>query len=245
MLEILDVNDLYLWQFDALIAFCERDEAVLPCLCVMPGLCTRRGSTKKHLCAQRLCQYDGSAAGMVTGHGILLLVGCLMFFVNNDESEALERQEDRTTGAKDHIVGILGKLLLPNLDTFGISIFRMVDAQTVTKDTLETIHHLNSKRNLGQKIEHLLFLVEGLLDEVDIDFRLTAGRDTVKQRNRFLEEGKLYLVESLLLGKTKRLDLFGMGFPTMIQTPHFLFVCFDKTAFNKGRNCGEGVTFIQ
>ena len=121
----------------------------------------------------------------------------------------------------------------------------MVDAQTVTKDTLETIHHLNSKRNLGQKIEHLLFLVEGLLDEVDIDFRLTAGRDAMKQRDRFLEEGKLCLIEGFLLGQTERLDLFGMGFPTMIQTPHFLFVGFDKTAFNKSGDGGEGVTFVQ
>ena len=152
-----------------------------------------------------------------------------MFFVNNDKPKTLEGQEDSTAGTKNHIVGILGELLLPDFNTFGISIFRMVDAQTVTKDTLETIHHLNSKRNLGQKIEHLLFLFEDLLDEVDIDLRLTARRDAVKQCNRFLEERKLYLVECLLLGQTKRLDLFGMGFPTMVQAPHFLFVGLDET----------------
>ncbi len=245
MLQVFDVNDLYLWQFNALIAFCKRDEAVLPYLRVMPCLCTRRGRAKKHLCAQRLCQYDGSTAGMVTRHRILLFVGGLMFFVNNDEPKTLEGQEDSTAGTKNHIVGILGELLLPDFNTFGISIFRVVNAQTVTKDTLETIHHLNCKRNFGQEVEYLLFLVEGLLDEMDIDFRLTAGRDTMKQRNRFLEEGKLYLVECLLLGQTKRLDLFGMGFPTMIQTPHFLFVGFDKTAFNKSGDGGEGVTFVQ
>ena len=91
----------------------------------------------------------------------------------------------------------------------------------------------------------MLFLVEGLLDEMDIDFRLTAGRDTMKQRNRFLEEGKLCLIEGFLLGQTERLDLFGMGFPTMIQTPHFLFVGLDDTALDEGRDGGEGVALVQ
>ena len=168
-----------------------------------------------------------------------------MFFVDNDEAESLERQEYSTPGPKDYIVGILGELLLPNLDTFRICIFRVIDAQTVTKDTMESIHHLNGKRNLWQEVEHLLLLVKGLLNKMDVNLGLSAGCDSVKQCDRLLKEGKLYLIEGILLRQTEGLDLFRMRFPAKVQAAHFLFVGFDNTTLDKGRDRGEGVTLIE
>ena len=182
---------------------------------------------------------------MITGHGILLLVGSLVFLIDDDEAEALEGQEDGTAGTEDDIVGILGELFLPYLNTLGIGIFRMVDAQAMAKDTLEPFHHLDSQGNLRQEVEHLLMLVECLLDKMDVDFRLAAGSNAMKQGDRLLEEGKLYLVEGFLLGQAQRFDMFGMGLTAMIQASHFLFVGLKDASLDKGRDGGEGVALVQ
>ena len=57
---------------------------------------------------------------MVAGHGILLLEAGLVLLVDDDETEALERQEDGGAGTEDDVIGMARKLFLPDLHTLGI-----------------------------------------------------------------------------------------------------------------------------
>ena len=88
---------------------------------------------------------------MIAGHGILLLVRSLVLLVDDDQSETLERQKYGTAGTEDDIVGILRELFLPNLHAFCIGVFRVVDAEAVAEDVLQTFHDLNGKGNLRQE----------------------------------------------------------------------------------------------
>ena len=51
-------------------------------------------------------EHDGSRAGMIARHRILLLEAGFVFLVDNDEAEVLERQEYSGTSAKDDVVGM-------------------------------------------------------------------------------------------------------------------------------------------
>jgi hypothetical protein len=80
---------------------------------------------------------------------------------------------------------------------------------------------------------------------VDIDLGLAAGGDAMKQSDRLLEEGELYLVEGLLLRQAEGFDVLGMRFPAVVQASHFLFVGLEDASLAKGRYRGEGMALVQ
>ena len=121
----------------------------------------------------------------------------------------------------------------------------MVDAQPTAEDPLQTFHHLNGEGYLGQEVEHLLLTVEGLLDEVDVYLRLSTGGDAVKQGDVLLEEGKLYLVESVLLWSAERFDVFGMRVATVIQSSHLLLVGLKEATLDKCSDRGESMALVK
>ena len=104
MLKILDIDNLYLRQFNTLVALEEFDKSVFAGLRIVVGFKGRGGSAKQGLRLEHRREDDGSTTGMIAGHGILLLVGCLMFLVDDDETETLKGQEHGTTGPEDDIV---------------------------------------------------------------------------------------------------------------------------------------------
>ena len=163
---------------------------------------------------------------MIAGHGILLLIGSLVFLVDDDQSEVLEREEYGTAGTEDHVVGILGELFLPDLHTLGIGILGVVDAQTVAKDVLEALHDPYRQCDLGQEVEHLFLLFQRLTDQVDIDLGLTAGGNTVEKGDVLFQERELDLVIGVLLDSAQGLDILQMGLAAVVQTAYFLFVGF-------------------
>ena len=182
---------------------------------------------------------------MVTWSGILLLVAGLVLLVDNHQAETLEGQEHCTARTKDDIIGMRRELLLPDLHALGIAVFGVVDAQTVAEDTLQAIHHLYGEGYLRQEVEHLLLLLQRLLDKVDIYFGLTAGGDAVEQGDVLLEEGELYLVVSILLGKAEGFDTFGMGLAAVVQASHLLLKGLEESTFDEGGDGGEGVALVQ
>ena len=58
---------------------------------------------------------------------------------------------------------------------------------------------MRCKCNLWQEIKHLLALVDGLLDEFDIDFGLTARGYTMKQHGLVLAKSSLDALIGFLL----------------------------------------------
>ena len=75
----------------------------------------------------------------------------------------------------------------------------MIDAQPAAKDPLQTLGYLGGQSNFRQQIKYLLALTDRLINEVDIDFGLTAGSDSVEQTNILHAERSTDFVESPLL----------------------------------------------
>ena len=81
----------------------------------------------------------------------------------------------------------------------------MINAEALTKNSLQTIGDLHSQGNFGQKIKHLLTLLNGLLDEVNIQLRLAARGHTMQQRYVFRLKRFLYFVVGFLLRCVERM----------------------------------------
>ena len=121
----------------------------------------------------------------------------------------------------------------------------MVDAQPAAENPLQTFHHLNGEGYLGQEVEHLLLTVEGLLDEVDVDFRLTTRGNPVKQGDVLLEEGELYPVKGVLLWGAEGLDVLWMRVATVVQASHLLLIGLKEPTFHERCDRGKGMALVQ
>ena len=130
-----------------------------------------------------------------------------------------------------------GELFLPDFDTLGIRILTVIDAKTIAKDMLKTLHNLDSKGNLRQKVEHLFLLFQCLTDEMDIDLCLSAGGNSMKQGHILFQERELYLVIGILLDRTQGLDVLQMRIAAVIQPTHLKFIGLQQTAFNQRIQC--------
>ena len=230
MLEVSRIDDLYLRQFDTLVTLRQFHQSVLARLGIVVAFHRRRRSAQQHFRIElriKMCQHDGGTAGMITGGRILLLVTGLVFLVDNDQSQSLEGQEYGTAGAENDIVRIGRQLFLPDFHAFGIGILRMVDAQTIAEDALQTLHHLHRQRYLRQEVEYLFLAFESLADEVDVDFRLTRPRNSMQQRHLFLHLLHQNVVIGILLSSTEGLDEVRTIVATMIQATNFYLVGFE------------------
>ena len=143
-----------------------------------------------------------------------------MLLVDDNESQVLEWQEDGTSCTKNDIVGMPRHLLLPYLDSLRITILRVVDAQSVAKDTVQSLHDLDGEGNFRQEIEHLLVLIECLFDEMDIHLGLATGGNAVQEHHILLHHLHENLVVSILLGHGERLDLVEMRLSGCIESPN-------------------------
>ena len=161
---------------------------------------------------------------MVAWRRVHLLETLLVLLIDDDEAQSLEGQEEGASGAKDDVVGMVGELALPDLHALRVAIAGMIDAEAVAKDSTKALHHLHRKGNLGQEVEHLAALVEGALNEVDIDFGLAARCDAVKKRDILRHLLNEDLVVGVGLGLAEGFDVLGMGHSAEGDTSYFLFV---------------------
>lgn len=70
----------------------------------------------------------------------------------------------------------------------------MVYAEAVAEHALKALAYLHGKRYLRQQIEHLLPALDGLADEMYVDFGLAARRYAVKQHHVFFRKLKTMLL---------------------------------------------------
>ena len=173
---------------------------------------------------------------MIAGHGVLLLETGLVLLVDDDEAKPLERQEDGTTGTQDDVVGMARKLLLPDFHPLGIAVLGVVDAKAVAEDAVQPLHHLDGEGYLGQQVEHLAVLVNLALYQVDVDFGLAAGGDTMQQGHLLLHHRHQYLVVGRLLCRAEPLDVLWMRLAAVVQPSHLHLVCFEHTALDEHRD---------
>ena len=177
---------------------------------------------------------------MIARSGVLLLERCLVFLVDDDQSEMAEGQKHCRTGTKYHVVRLVGDLLLPYLHTLGIAIARMIDAQSRTEHTLQAACHLHREGYFGQQIEHLAALVDGFLNEMDVYFGLAARRDTMQQHHILAHKLHSNLVHGVLLCLAKRLDVLGRVFSPTPYASHFTMIHLKKTSRRELAQYGIG-----
>ena len=156
-----------------------------------------------------------------------------MLFVDDDQSQPLERQKHGTACAEDHAVWLVRELLLPNLHALGIAVFAMVYAEPAAEDSLQSLGHLHGEGYLGQEIEHLLALGDGLLNEMDIDLGLAAGGHAMEQHHVFLLPLRFYGVHGLSLCVVEYLHVFGMRLSGMVEPSHLAVIGFKKSVHDE------------
>ena len=98
------------------------------------------------------------------------------------------------------------ELLLPDFHPFGIGKLRVVDADASSEHTFQAFGDLRREGDFGKQVEHLLSVFDGLPDEMDVDFRLSAGGDTMEQADVFLPEVAEDGIIGCLLGRIERID---------------------------------------
>ena len=169
---------------------------------------------------------------MIPRRGVLLLVGVLVFLIDNHQAQPLEGQEYRGTHTEYHVVFLPAQLLLPYLHPFGIGELGVIHAQAIAEHSFQSFGDLSGQGNFGQQIEYLLSLLQSLLDEVDIDFRLSARCYPVKQADVLLPETSSDFIERPLLGGIERID-FGFLQTGFVQPTDFLIIDLEDAFFHQ------------
>ena len=120
--QILDVNHLYFGQFYTAEARRERCKTVFSGLRIVVTFHRRRSCSQHGLGVKHARQHNSHTACMVAGRGVLLLKARLVFLIDNDKTQFLERQKDGTARPQHHIVGTGRELTTPYFDAFGIAV---------------------------------------------------------------------------------------------------------------------------
>ena len=99
---------MYVGQSHVLVSCCQTDVAILARKRIVVALHRGRGCAQQHLGSiVHACQHDGSRTCMIARSGVLLLEGCLVFLVDNDQSETAEGQKHSRTCTEYHVVWLV------------------------------------------------------------------------------------------------------------------------------------------
>ena len=120
--QILDVNHLCFGQFYPTKPCGERCKTVFSGLRIVVTFHRRRSCSQHGLGVKHARQHNSHTACMVAGRGVLLLKARLVFLINNNKTQLLERQKDGTTRPQHHIVGTRRELAAPYFYAFGIAV---------------------------------------------------------------------------------------------------------------------------
>ena len=94
--------------FNVLVSCCQTDVAILARQRIVVALHRGRSYAQQHLSSVvHTCQHDGSRACMIARSGVLLLERCLVFLVDDDQSETAEGQKHSRTCTKYHVVWLV------------------------------------------------------------------------------------------------------------------------------------------
>ncbi len=87
-----------------------------------------------------------------------------------------------------------------SLFTFSVGKTTMINNQSIAEDALKAGSKLGSKRDLRNQIQYILPCSQLLFYQMNIDIRLPAGGDTMKQYNIFTRRPKsLDFIDTFIL----------------------------------------------
>ena len=105
----------------------------------------------------------------------------------------------------------------------------MIYAQLVAKILFQAIDDLGGQGNLRQEIQHLFAFIDGFLNQLDVDLRLTTGGNTMEQDWPLLVKACFDLIIGPLLRFSK---LDGRHFHLrleFLETAHFTLINLKNT----------------
>ena len=132
---------------------------------------------------------DDCNIARVIARRFLLFVGCFVFFIDNDESEILQRREYRAARA-DHDPGAAGMDLVPFIVAFALGQMTVQNRDVVLRlgePAFKAFHRLRRKRDFRDQNNCRASMVERRADGLQINFCFAGTRDTMEQnRTRIL-----------------------------------------------------------
>ena len=90
------------------------------------------GASQQHFSIKQRGKIYCCIAGMITGCGVLLLVGSIMLFIADNQTQLVKRQEQRRPGAQ-YNPGFTAFYFIPYLYPFILAEFRMIDKYIAAK----------------------------------------------------------------------------------------------------------------
>ena len=124
-----------------------------------------------------------------------------MFLVHDDQSQSPEWQEHGRTDSQYHVVILLGELFLPDFHPFRIGKLGMIHSQPGSEHPSQPFGDLGGEGNFRKEVEYLLAGFQHFFYQVDIDFSLATGRDSMQQTDILgLKTSQNFVKGSLLSG---------------------------------------------
>ena len=159
---------------DARVALGEVDPLVLALGGVVPGFDRRGGGAQHDRNFFLLRQPHGDVSGVVARSRFLLFVAGFVFFVDDDEAEAVPRQEDaRPRGHDDARGGIGIKQVFPKGAPLAVGELVVPGHHPVgPQGPARALHHLRNQSDFGNHQQHVLAFLKGVGREVKVDLGL-------------------------------------------------------------------------
>ena len=164
----------------------------------------RRCGGEHDACVFKSCAHHRHVARVV-GNAVLLLVGGLMFLIDDDEAEIAEGQEQRRARAGDNL-HFARRRAAPDARPLSRRHARMPFGGLGAKARGEALEKLRGERDFRHEHERLSAALQSARDRFEIDFRLAGAGDAFEQewakgvlRNgarQFIRGGLLFGFES-------------------------------------------------
>ena len=121
-----------------------------------------------------LCEHHCHIAPVVAWGRVLLLVACIVLFVDDDQPKRRVGEEHCRAHSDNYARLRTLQKPFPYVDTLVVGELGVIYQQRVAKYALEPLGELGGKGYFGHQIEHLLAQTQSFGDEVHIDGSLAA-----------------------------------------------------------------------
>ena len=183
---LLHVDKRHLGQREAAVALAHCGQAVLSGQGVMVAFHARRRAPQHRARTPHPGQIDGRVAPLVAWCRVVLFVGCIVLFVDDDETQVVEWEEKCAAGSEKNlitsrVVFVFQRSALPHFNSLARRKTGVVDPDFLAEIALQSVDDLRRQRNLRQKHQHLMSCFNLFVYQLDIHLSLTARRHAVQQ----------------------------------------------------------------
>ena len=117
------VDDLNLGHRYVVETLCQADEGIFSCKSLVVGLDTWRCAAEQDFGAVHRRKHDSGVAAVIARSGVKLFVACLVFLVDDHQTEPCKWQKDGLPGTDDDARFIVGQQTAPDIDTLTVGKF--------------------------------------------------------------------------------------------------------------------------